>query len=135
MQTACPSCDLIIEIPDINAKQVALCPRCNHKIRGVNVNHDIEIVALSFSALLMLLSSMFYPFISFSSNGITQTITLPDAARILFNYDSDLLGLFIDISIIILPMSLLIILIPLHLGYSKRCRKQLQKAIKVYLGT
>jgi len=67
----------------------------------------------------MLLSSMFYPFISFSSNGITQTITLPDAARILFNYDSDLLGLFIDISIIILPMSLLIILIPLHLGALK----------------
>ncbi|TMP63394.1 paraquat-inducible protein [Pseudoalteromonas sp. S1610] len=119
MQTACPSCDLIIDIPVINAKQVALCPRCNHKIRGINVNNDIEIVALSLSALLMLLSSMFYPFISFSSNGITQTITLPDAARILFNYDSDLLGLFIDISIIILPMSLLIILIPLHLGALK----------------
>ena len=119
MQTACPSCDLIIDIPDIDAKQVALCPRCNHKIRGINVNNDIEIVALSLSALLMLLSSMFYPFISFSSNGITQTITLPDAARILFNYDSDLLGLFIDISIIILPMSLLIILIPLHLGALK----------------
>jgi paraquat-inducible protein A len=119
LQTACPSCDLIINIPDIDAKQVALCPRCNYKIRGINVNNDIEIVALSLSALLMLLSSMFYPFISFSSNGITQTITLPDAARILFNYDSDLLGLFIDISIIILPMSLLIILIPLHLGALK----------------
>jgi len=77
LQTACPSCDLIIDIPDIDAKQVALCPRCNHKIRGINVNNDIEIVALSLSALLMLLSSMFYPFISFSSNGITQTITLP----------------------------------------------------------
>ena len=119
MQTACPSCDLIIDIPEINAKQVALCPRCSHKVRGININHDTEIVALSLSALLMLLSSMFYPFISFSSNGITQTITLPDAARILFNYDSDLLGLFIDISIIILPMSLLIILIPLHLGALK----------------
>ena len=62
---------------------------------------------------------MFYPFLSFSSNGITQTITLPDAARILFNYDSELLGLFIDLSIIALPMSLLIILIPLHLGVLK----------------
>jgi paraquat-inducible protein A len=62
---------------------------------------------------------MFYPFISFSSNGITQTITLPDAARILFNYDSNLLGIFIDVSIIGLPMALLTILIPLHLGLLK----------------
>lgn len=67
----------------------------------------------------MLLSSMFYPFLSFSSSGITQTITLPDAARILFNYDNDFLGLFIDISIIGLPMLLLMLIIPLHLGLLK----------------
>ena len=67
----------------------------------------------------MLLSSMFYPFLSFSSSGITQTITLPDAARILFNYDNDFLGLFIDISIIGLPMLLLVLIIPLHLGLLK----------------
>ena len=86
----------------------------------INVNYDSRIVALKLSALLMLWpSSMFYPFISFSSNGITQTITLPDAARILFNYDSDLLGLFINVSIIGLPMMLLAILIPLHLGILK----------------
>ena len=58
------------------------------------------VVALSLSAIVMLLSSMFYPFLSFTSSGITQTITLPDAARILFNYDNDFLGLFIDTSII-----------------------------------
>lgn len=119
LQTACPNCDLIIDIPRIVAKQMAVCPHCHSKLCAANVNYDSRIVALSLSALLMLLSSMFYPFISFSSNGITQTITLPDAARILFNYDSDLLGLFIDVSIIGLPMMLLAILIPLHLGVLK----------------
>ncbi|MBB1288332.1 paraquat-inducible protein A [Pseudoalteromonas sp. SR43-6] len=119
MQTVCPCCDLIIDIPRIIAKQMAICPHCHHKLCEADVNHDSRIVALSFSALLMLLSSMFYPFISFSSSGITQTITLPDAARILFNYDSELLGLFIDLSIIALPMGLLVILIPLHLGLLK----------------
>jgi paraquat-inducible protein A len=98
---------------------MAVCPHCQHKLCQADINNDSTIVALSFSALLMLLSSMFYPFLSFSSNGITQTITLPDAARILFNYDSELLGLFIDLSILALPMSLLIILIPLHLGALK----------------
>lgn len=119
LQTACPSCDLIIDIPRILAKQMAVCPHCHSKISSANINYDHRIIALSLSALMMLVSSMFYPFISFSSNGITQTITLPDAARILFNYDSDLLGLFIDISIIGLPMTLLLLILPLHLGMLK----------------
>lgn len=119
LQTACPNCDLIIEVPRIAAKQVAVCPHCHTKLCSANLNNDARIVALSLSSLIMLLSSMFYPFISFSSSGITQTITLPDAARILFNYDSDLLGIFIDLSIIGLPMALLVTLIPLHLGLLK----------------
>lgn len=119
MQTTCACCDLIVDVPDIAKKQVARCPHCGHKLCKANTNYDSRIVAFSISALIMLLSSMFYPFISFSSSGITQTITLPDSARILFNYDSELLGLFIDLSIIALPMSLLIILIPLHLGILK----------------
>lgn len=119
LQTACPSCDLIIDIPRIVAKKMAVCPHCHSKVCSADVDYDQRIVAFSLSALLMLVSSMFYPFISFSSNGITQTITLPDAAKILFNYDSDLLGLFIDISIIGLPMTLLLLILPLHLGMLK----------------
>tara|TARA_Y100000310_G_scaffold291600_1_gene319668 strand:- start:2003 stop:3241 length:1239 start_codon:yes stop_codon:yes gene_type:complete len=119
LQTACPSCDLVVEIPHLNAKQVALCPHCNTKLSTSQACQDSTVVALSLSAIVMLLSSMFYPFLSFTSSGITQTITLPDAARILFNYDNDFLGLFIDISIIGLPMLLLLLIIPLHLGVLK----------------
>lgn len=129
LQTVCSCCDLIIDIPSINAKEVAVCPSCHHKLYEADVNNDTRIVALSFSALLMLLSSMFYPFLSFSSNGITQTITLPDAARILFNYDSELLGFFIDLSIIALPMGLLLILIPLHLGALKAMPQKIARRI------
>ncbi len=119
MQTACPSCDLVLEIPHLNAKQVAVCPTCNTKLSVSQDSQDSTVVALSLSAIVMLLSSMFYPFLSFTSSGITQTITLPDAARILFNYDNDFLGLFIDLSIMGLPMLLLLLIIPLHLGLLK----------------
>jgi paraquat-inducible protein A len=98
---------------------MAVCPHCNTKLSVSKANQDSSVVALSLSAIFMLLSSMFYPFLSFSSSGITQTITLPDAARILFNYDNDFLGLFIDASIIGLPMLLLVLIIPLHLGLLK----------------
>jgi len=129
LQTACPSCDLVIEIPHLSAKQVALCPHCNTKLSASQANQDSMVVALSLSAIVMLFSSMFYPFLSFTSSGITQTITLPDAARILFNYDNDFLGLFIDTSIIGLPLLLLVLIIPLHLGLLKALPYQWGKRI------
>ncbi len=119
MRLACPQCDLVIDIPGLSAGQSALCPRCHSKVSQVDVDNNQIVVALCLGALILLLSAIFYPFISFSSYGLSQTITLPDAARILFNYDSDLLGLFIDISIIGLPMLMLMLLIPLHLGFLK----------------
>ena len=38
-------------------------------------------------------------------------MTLPDAGCTFFNYDSTLLGIFIDISIIILPLVMLLLLL------------------------
>ncbi|MCF2860572.1 paraquat-inducible protein [Pseudoalteromonas ruthenica] len=123
MQLACPQCDLVVDVPRLQAKQVAQCPHCHSSLNASNVNNDPKVVALTLSAIILLLSSVFYPFISFSSRGITQTMTLPDAGRMLFNYDSTLLGIFIDISIIILPLVMLLLLLPLHLGFLRTLPK------------
>lgn len=122
MQLACPQCDLVVDVPRLRAKQVAQCPHCHSSLNASNVNNDPKVVALTLSAIILLLSSVFYPFISFSSRGITQTMTLPDAGRMLFNYDNTLLGIFIDISIIILPLVMLLLLLPLHLGFCAPCQ-------------
>ncbi|WP_105254577.1 paraquat-inducible protein A [Pseudoalteromonas sp. T1lg75] len=124
MRLACSHCDFIVEVPDLAAGQVAKCPHCRSQINLRTENNDSQVVALSLSAILLLLSSVFYPFISFSSNGLTQTITLPDAGRMLFNYDSTLLGVFIDFSIIILPLMMLLLLVPLHMGLLRSLPKQ-----------
>ena len=117
MHLACSHCDYIVAIPkELNPKEVAHCPHCHSELLKSSHNTDAHVIALSISAIILLLSSVFYPFLSFSSNGLTQTITLPDAGRMLFNYDSTLLGVFIDASIIVLPLVMLILLVPLHMG-------------------
>lgn len=116
MQLACLHCDHIIDIPPLNTHQVAICPCCKSKLSSAQNNNDRSVIALSLSAIIMLLSSVFYPFIAFSSNGLTQMITLPDAARILVNYENVLLGVLLDMSIIGLPLLMLLLLIPLHMG-------------------
>jgi len=113
---ACEHCDHLIYIDEITPSQVASCPNCHCKLYVVKESSEQKVVALSLSAIVMLLSALFYPFISFSEQGITQTITLLDAGKILFKYNSPFLGLLIDISIVFLPLTLLVLFVLIHIG-------------------
>ncbi len=113
---ACPHCDQLIRVSPLRAAQQAHCPTCHCVVdKGPQQNND-TIVALSIAAIVFLLSALFYPFISFSNQGLNQTISLLDAAKILIQFDSLLLGILLDLTIIALPFFLLSLYIPLHMG-------------------
>ncbi|SFB99816.1 PqiA/YebS family transporter subunit [Pseudoalteromonas denitrificans] len=119
LHLACRHCDQLVYIASLQKTQVAYCPNCRSKIALGKNNSEQKVVALSICAIAMLLSSLFYPFISFSEQGITQTITLLDAGKILFEFNSPLLGILIDITIIFLPLTLLVFFILIHIGLLK----------------
>ena len=116
---ACDHCDQLIFIDVLKPNQVASCPNCQCKLHIGKNNSEQKVVALSLCAIIMLLSALFYPFISFSEQGITQTITLLDAGKILFSYNSPFLGVLIDVSIIFLPLTLLVFFVLIHIGLLK----------------
>ncbi len=116
---ACLHCDQLIFISKLTKTESAYCPVCRTKLKSNKQNAQQKVVALSLSSIILLLSSLFYPFISFSEKGLMQSITLLDAADILFTFHYPLLGLLIDFSIIFLPLSLLFILILVHIGLLK----------------
>lgn len=116
---ACDHCDQLIYIDVLKPNQVAVCPNCQCKLHVGKKNSEQKVVALSLCAILMLLSALFYPFISFSEQGITQTITLLDAGKILFAFNSPFLGVLIDVSIIFLPLTLLVFFVLIHIGLLK----------------
>lgn len=128
-QIACPQCDLLIELAPLSVNQRAHCPHCGYQVSRGNFHQNTTVIAFALSALIMLLSSLFYPFISFSNQGLTQTITLLDAAKILFNYHTPLLGALLDLCIILLPLFVLISHILMHMGLLKALPKSYSRRI------
>jgi len=114
LQTACPHCDHIINIPKLLPKQVAHCPYCKTVVREGIASRNQLVVAISISAIVMLMCSLFFPFIAIAKQGFSQAITLLQAAEILLAFEEPALAAIFNITTIGVPLLLLLILIPLH---------------------
>lgn len=127
IQLACHHCDQLVSIPELNHGEHAYCPNCHTLLSRTIEYRNQKVVALSISALILLFSALLYPFISFSSQGLSQTISLLDAAKILFYQDNFFVAALIDTTIIGLPFILLSLFIPLHAGVLKVLPKQVSR--------
>ena len=129
LQLACHHCDQLVSIPELSHGEHAYCPNCNTLLGRTIEYRNQKVVALSISALILLFSALLYPFISFSNQGLSQTISLLDAAKILFNQDNLFVAALIDITIIGLPFVLLSLFIPLHAGALKVLPKKTSRLL------
>ena len=123
---ACQHCDLICAIPELADDEVAICPGCQGAIaEGVDRNQDY-VLPLSISALLLLAMSLPFTFISFSKQGLIQSIRIFDLAEMMLQYGQPFLATFINFTIIMLPASILIFMLLLQLKAVSFLPKQLQ---------
>ncbi|MDE3271462.1 paraquat-inducible protein A [Pseudoalteromonas sp. G4] len=127
IQLACHHCDQLVSIPELNHGEHAYCPNCHTLLSRTIEYRNQKVVALSISSLILLFSALLYPFISFSNQGLSQTISLLDAAKILFYQDNFFVAALIDATIIGLPFVLLSLFIPLHAGLLKVLPKQVSR--------
>jgi paraquat-inducible protein A len=118
-QRACHHCDQLVNIPSLEHGQNAYCPNCQTLLSRNIKYRNQKVIALSISSLILLLSALLYPFISFSNQGLNQTISLLDSAKILLDQDNLFVAALIDLTIIGLPFLLLSLFIPLHAGAIK----------------
>ncbi|MEI7063464.1 membrane integrity-associated transporter subunit PqiA [Dickeya chrysanthemi] len=86
----CPHCDLLVELPTLQDGQRAVCPRCNTALSSRQREPRWRPASFAFSALIMLLLSMLFPFVSMSVAGIRSEITLLEIPRVMVaeNYAS-----------------------------------------------
>jgi paraquat-inducible protein A len=113
--TACEECDLLVAVPDIRAGERAECPRCGFLLTS-RPKHGFEF-ALSFAlaACVFFAISLSFPFLSFSSSGLENVMTLPEAALAIYRRHDVGLAIIVFVSIIALPMVLLGVIIALTL--------------------
>lgn len=114
MQVACHHCDLICEIPELGDNQVALCPLCDGLMAESADNRQDHVIPISIAALILFALSLPFNFISFSKQGLVQSIRLLDAAKMMLQYDQIFLGALINLTIILLPVSILTFILLLH---------------------
>lgn len=127
IQLACHHCDQLVSIPELKHGEHAYCPNCHTLLSRTIDYRNQKVIALSISSLILLFSALLYPFISFSNQGLSQTISLLDAAKILFYQDNFFVAALIDATIIGLPFILLALFIPLHAGALRLLPKKVSR--------
>lgn len=101
----CHECDLLVALPDTLAKDQKLaCPRCHHTITRGHKMPKQRVFAVAFSCLLLLFMANFFPFLTFQSQGRSQTISLLQTSSEMYLQDYRLMGVLIFLFIFCLPL-------------------------------
>ncbi len=118
---ACHDCDLLIRLPEHLAEhQKVCCPRCGNEQFTVRRDPLDKTIALALSALVLLFISVSFPFMSISSSGVGNSISLMQAPIVLMEDGYSMLALIVLAGVIVLPcvylLCLLAMLVPLYIG-------------------
>lgn len=126
----CFECALTVNMPILKEKQKAQCPRCGYTLSTIHRNANQRIVAFSITALIFLLASLPFKFLSFSANGLKNHFDAITSFFVLIDNNYQLLALIEFVTIFAIPtvvlLSLVYLLIPMNKGvHPKHARKVL----------
>ncbi|RYH08946.1 paraquat-inducible protein A [Tropicimonas sp. IMCC6043] len=77
---ACPSCDALYRAAETAHGERAVCARCHHVLIAPLEGAILNIVALSLTVLLLLVTAVFLPFLKIEAKGLSHTASIFDAA-------------------------------------------------------
>jgi paraquat-inducible protein A len=84
MRIACHECDLLITVPALDSGATAACPRCGHTLAKNSADGLTRTLAFSLAAMILLILSNLFPFLSLEASGLEQVMTLPRSAYELY---------------------------------------------------
>lgn len=114
----CHECALTVKLPSLVENQKAHCPRCGFTLTVVHKNAIERIIAFSIAALIFLVASLPFEFLSFKSNGLENKFSITSSFNILINDGYHVLAFIEFVTIFAIPCAiltlLLYVLIPLN---------------------
>ncbi len=117
MHTACHECDLLVDIPDLPEGSKAVCPRCDYVITSKHRNSQDRVLAYAITALIFLILSFIFPFLTFSAQGQDRTVTLVQSITVLANENFISLSIIIFSAIIVIPALYLLSAIYIYISF------------------
>ena len=136
VEVQCHECALNIKLPNLEENQKAQCPRCGYTLSTFHRNAHQRIVAFAITALIFLLASLPFKFLSFNSNGLENHFDIIKSFFVLINNDYLVLALIELLTIFAIPsvvlVSVIYLLVPLNKGlYPKHGRRVLNIVFKL----
>jgi paraquat-inducible protein A len=107
---ACPGCDLLLDRQHLNMGEFARCVRCNHVVQTCKPLSIDRSLAAVLAGIVLLIISLFLPFLSLSRSGVESTISVLDAVESLWTSQMRWLGLLTFGFIVLLPLARLLLL-------------------------
>lgn len=103
--TACHQCDLLLaELVDPAARGVVLCPRCGAKLGRRSGGNLEQILALTATALVLLLLANIFPVVGLNLQGHQVETSLYGAASQLWRDDMPLVGALLLVTTTLIPL-------------------------------
>jgi paraquat-inducible protein A len=113
--TACEECDLLVAVPEVREGERAECPRCGHLLTQRPRQGFERALSFALAGCVFFVISLSFPFLSFSSSGIENVMTLPEASIAIYRQHDAILAAIVFVAIIALPIALLVAVIALTL--------------------
>lgn len=122
----CDQCHTSVSIPTLAHRQRAACPKCGHTLITFKNNATEKLIAYAFSALVFLLLSLPFNFLTFRASGQKHSIDLPSGITVLIENDYLSLAIITGLATVMLPGLVLVGLVWLSIA-------QLQQRRSFYL--
>jgi paraquat-inducible protein A len=99
----CPECDLLFSmVPQAPGEKLS-CPRCNYAIAAGVKDGFVRPLCYAISALIFLLVSLSFPFLSLTASGLHNEMTLPQAIIALSTFGANAIAVLMLGFVIAIP--------------------------------
>lgn len=113
----CEQCDLVLDIPECEGVKVGVCPRCGKILHHYHPSPVIYSLCFAVSALIMIISTDFLPFMSINFSGLNNSMKLLDYVSVLADQELGLVSILIMMFMHFLPIIALISIIICDICY------------------
>ena len=112
---ACHSCDLLVNVSALNEGEKATCPRCGTYLTRIKSDAVDRALAYAVAAVILLVLSLSFPFLSFSASGLESVMTLAATPGALYRNGMEVVAVLVAAFIILIPALVLVLQIAICL--------------------
>lgn len=77
---ACPHCDALLQAKVLSETERAFCPRCGSLLVSPRARSFLQVIALAFTAMILMFGAIFFPFLGISSHGFSHESSVFEVA-------------------------------------------------------